>query len=471
MTDTLVRYIPSYFTKKGISAFLVVIVITSALFLQRILSFQSVLFCVVEAALFFYFSSKLSLKWLNLSTELFSKKLFRTALFVRLIWVLFSYIFYIWMTGKPFEFDAADAPGYHDEAIWLVSLLRTNQFDVYLKYIGIHYDDMGYPFYLGILYYVIGDGILIPRIIKSLLGTFTCLLIYRIARNNFGETTGRIAGIMAMLLPNLIYYCGLHVKETEMIFLVVCFVYLADKLIRSHTLQVKNLVLLAFIGASLFFFRTVLASCLIGSVGVATFITSRRVSALSKRVGLIILLGAGTFFIYSTPLADRIDEYLKASDQNLTSQMDNFATRDGANKLARYGSRGIFLPLMIMAPFPTLINIPDQPNAMMLGGAYFTRNVYAFFVLIGIYALYKRKQLREHILLLSVIFSYIFVLASSGFALSERFHLPLVPFLLILAAYGISQMNAKNKKYYVPYLVLICVIVIGWNWFKVAGRS
>jgi hypothetical protein len=106
-------------------------------------------------------------------------------------------------------------------------------------------------------------------------------------------------------------------------------------------------------------------------------------------------------------LADRIDEYLKASDQNLTSQMDNFATRDGANKLARYGSRGIFLPLMIMAPFPTLINIPDQPNAMMLGGAYFTRNVYAFFVLIGIYALYKRKQLREHILLLSVIFSYI----------------------------------------------------------------
>jgi CHASE2 domain-containing sensor protein len=107
----------------------------------------------------------------------------------------------------------------------------------------------------------------------------------------------------------------------------------------------------------------------------------------------------------------------------------------------------------------------------MLGGAYFTRNVYAFFVLIGIYALYKRKQLREHILLLSVIFSYIFVLASSGFALSERFHLPLVPFLLILAAYGISQMNAKNKKYYVPYLVLICVIVIGWNWFKVAGRS
>ncbi|MGM9506799.1 hypothetical protein ACS5NO_03700 [Larkinella sp. GY13] len=471
MTDTLVRYIPSYFTKKGISAFSAVIVITSALFLHRILSFQSFLFCVVEAVLFFYFSSKLSLNWLNFSTKLFSKKLFRTAFFIRLVWVLFSYFFYIWMTGKPFEFDAADAPGYHNEAIWLVDLLKANQFDVYLKYIGVHFDDMGYPFYLGILYYAIGDGILIPRIIKSLLGAFTCLLVYKIARSSFGETTGRIAGIMAMLVPNLIYYCGLHVKETEMVFLVVCFVYLADKLMRSRTISVKNLILLAFMGASLFFFRTVLASCLIGSVAVATFITSRKISALSKRIGLIVLLISGAFFIYLTPLADRIDEYLKASDQNLTSQMDNFATREGANKLARYGSRGIFLPFMLMAPFPTLVNIPDQPNAMMLGGAYFTRNVYAFFVFVGLFTLYKRKQLREHILLLSVIFSYIFVLASSGFALSERFHLPLVPFLLILAAYGISQMNAKNKKYYVPYLVLICVMVIGWNWFKLAGRS
>ena len=145
--------------------------------------------------------------------------------------------------------------------------------------------------------------------------------------------------------------------------------------------------------------------------------------------------------------------------------------REGANKLAHYGSRGVFLPVMLIAPFPTLVYIYDQPNTMMLGGAYFTRNVYAFFVFIALWVLYRRKQLTQHVLLLSVIFSYVFVLASSGFALSERFHLPLVPFLLILAAHGISQMNRKNTRYYIPYLVLVGALIIGWNWFKLAGRA
>ncbi|WP_170061108.1 glycosyltransferase family 39 protein [Spirosoma aerolatum] len=376
------------------------------------------------------------------------------------------------MTGIPFEFQAADSRGYHGEAVWLVSLLNTGKFDQYLTYIGTNYSDMGYPFYLGLLYYILGENLFVPRLIKALISAYTCLLVYKIARNNFGEETGRMAGIMTMLLPNLIYYCGLHVKETEMLFLVVCFVFIADRLIRSRALGLRDIFLLGLAGASLFFFRTVLAGCMIGSVAMATALTSRRITNRSKRIVLLFFLVVGAFFIASTPISDNINEYLDASDQNLKSQMNNFATReDGKNKLARYGSRSIFLPFMVMAPFPTLINIPDQPNAMMLGGAYFTRNVYAFFVFIGLFALYKRKQLREHILILSVIFSYIFVLASSGFALSERFHLPLVPFLLILASYGISQMNQKNKKYYVPYLILISVIIISWNWFKIAGRS
>lgn len=185
----------------------------------------------------------------------------------------------------------------------------------------------------------------------------------------------------------------------------------------------------------------------------------------------MILLIASVLIIFSTPIGNNINEYLKASDQNQTSQMDSFATRDGANKLARYGSKGVFLPFMLIVPLPTLVYIADQPNAMMLAGAYFTRNVYAFFVFIALFALYRKKKLREHVLLLSVIFSYIFVLASSGFALSERFHLPLIPFLLILAAYGVSQMNRKNTKYFVPYLFFVSLLIIGWNLFKIVGRS
>jgi hypothetical protein len=62
-------------------------------------------------------------------------------------------------------------------------------------------------------------------------------------------------------------------------------------------------------------------------------------------------------------------------------------------------------------------------------------------------------------------------LAQSSFALSERFHLPALPFLIILAAYGITNINYKNHKYYIPYLLLIGIIIIAWNAFKLAGRG
>ncbi|GAB3279167.1 hypothetical protein GCM10027347_53750 [Larkinella harenae] len=451
--------------------FFFIVVFLSVLFIQQVLPLQWTLFGFVVTLLFFYYTSKISALWLNISNEKFSRKLLYTAFAIRLFWVVLSYFYFIWSTGKPFEFLTADALGYHNEAIWLVGLLRDGKFDLYLNYIGSNYADMGYPFYLGILYYLFGDGVIVPRILKAALSSYTCLLVYYIGRNNFNESVGRMAGVLTMLVPNLIYYCGIHVKETEMVFLTVCFIYLADRFIREPTVYFGTVAGLILAGGSLFFFRTVLAGCLIGSVAMATFLTSSRISTRNKRFLLIMLLVMVVFLIYSTSLGQRIDEYWTTGDQNLTSQMDNFATRQGANRLARYGSKSLFLPIMLIAPFPTLVNIPEQQNAMMLGGPIFTRNVYAFFVIIGLWALYKQKKIREHILLLAVLFSYIFVLASSGFALSERFHLPLIPFLLILAAYGVSQLNQRNKKYYVPYLFLVSVIIIGWNWFKLAGRS
>ncbi len=472
MTDPVVTFIPQYFTQKGIVVFFILTIFLLLLYIQRIVPVQWVLFNVVEVVAFFYLSSRLSVRWAKVSTALFTRRLFQTSFFIRTVWVVFSYFFYTWMTGKPFEFQAADSVGYHGEAVWLVGLFDAHRWDVYQAYIGKNYSDMGYPTYLAALYYLFGDGVLLPRLIKALMGSLTCLFVYKLARNNFDESTGRMAGIMAMLVPNLIYYTGLHVKETEMVFLVVTFIYVADQVIRTRGIQFVRLLLLGTLGLLLFYFRTVLAASLIGSVTVAAFLISGRISTGSKRMGLILLSVVGILFIASTPIGENINEYLKASDQNQTSQMGNFATRqDGANKLAIYGSRSIFLPFMLIVPLPTLVYIPDQPNAMMLAGAYFTRNIYAFFVFVALITLYKRKRLREHVLLLAVIFSYIFVLASSGFALSERFHLPLIPFLLILAAYGVSQMNRKNTKYYVPYLVFITLLVIGWNWFKVTGRS
>ncbi len=470
MIKFTLTYVPKYFTQKSIICFGFLLSLCFLFFAPNNLSIQWILFSLIEVFGFFYFANQLTRSWEKISIKQYQSRLFWTSFGVRVVWVFFSFLYYTLMTGVPFEFEAADATGYYFEAGWLASLIKGGRFDTYLNYIGTNYSDMGYPLYLGILWFIFGDSILIPRLIKAILSAATCVLIYKIARNNFGDPVGRIAGILSMLLPNLIYYCGLHVKETEMVLLVVLFAYYADKVINSKELHPIDVLLLFVSGASMFLFRTVLAISLIASLGLAIFLLSKRVSGRGRRIVLFIMILLVGIAIVSTPLGEIVYGYIEASDQNLTSQMDNFSQRESGNRLAKYGSRSIFLPFMLIAPFPTLVNTA-QYNSMMLGGAFFTRNVYAFFVFIAIIVMYKRRLLRRYSLLLGLVTTYLFVLASSGFALSERFHLPIVPFLLILASYGISQMNLKNKKYYIPYLMLVMLIVIGWNWFKLAGRS
>jgi hypothetical protein len=160
-------------------------------------------------------------------------------------------------------------------------------------------------------------------------------------------------------------------------------------------------------------------------------------------------------------------ENIDTQDQNMRYR----AEREGGNRLAEYGSVFVFVPFMFVAPFPTLVNISTQEQQMLLSGGYYVRNIYAFFVILALIILYKRKLLRKHVLLITFTFAYLAILARSSYALSERFHMPVVPFLIILSAYGITQINLKNKKYYVPYLIFIAIVIIGWNWFKLAGRG
>jgi len=99
------------------------------------------------------------------------------------------------------------------------------------------------------------------------------------------------------------------------------------------------------------------------------------------------------------------------------------------------------------------------------------KNIMAFFVIFAFYWILKNKKWRDYLLLEAFTLGYLLVIAMSTFAESERFHLPAVPFLMIFAAFGISKITNKEKKYFKWYLVFIFLAVVGWNWFKLAGRG
>ena len=207
----MLKYFPKYFTNSSIQIYFICVAFCFAIYMKYSMEWIFYFVGAISVFGFFYFSNQLTVLWKDISEKKFIRKVFFTALILRVIWVVFSYYFFIQQTGIPFDWGAADAVGYNQCGTEIAAELRAGNLGVFSSYqelFGI--SDLGYMSYLGILYTFTDDSIMVARLLKALYGALMCLLIYKLAARNFGDSVGRIAGILCMLMPNFIYYCGLH---------------------------------------------------------------------------------------------------------------------------------------------------------------------------------------------------------------------------------------------------------------------
>ena len=298
-----------------------------------------------------------------------------------------------------------------------------------------------------------------------------CVLIYKLASRNFGEAVGRMAAIFCMLMPNLIYYSGIHLKEAEMVFLTVLFIERADSLIRIHKYTFMTVLPTLIIGGSLFFFRTVLGVTAFFALFTALIFSSRRVMSMSKKVVITGWVIVALVYFVGSAIVNEVEELWDNRIENQETSLEFRTTRAGGNTLAKYASKSVFVPLIFVIPFPTMVDVVTQQNQQLLHGGYFVKNIMAFFVLFALFYIVKEKKWRDYLLIGTFTVGYLLVVALSAFAQSERFHLPALPFMLIIAAYGISNITNKEKKAFNIYLVLMLVIFIAWSWFKLDRKS
>ena len=464
----MLNYFPKFFSNRAIILYLSALVIVSVVFFAKMLPVIWWAFGLVEVIGFFYFSNKLTRKWGNITPESFTKKILTTSLILRISWVIFSYFFYIFMTGKPFEFSAADSLLYQRIATNLADTGFGNYENVFF---GMEVSDRGYGTYLGTLYMIFGNGVIIPRIIKAILGSLMCVLVYKLAKRNFGEEVGRMAAIFCMLMPNMIYYSAIHLKEAEMVFLAVWFVERADNLIRHHRYTLMSIVPTLLIAASLFFFRTILGVTALFALLTTLMFSSTRVMSWGKRVVTTIWVIVAITYFVGGRIAGEIEETWLARKGNQELSMQWRAEREGGNKLAKYASSAIFVPLIFVIPFPTIVNTPGQENQQLLHGGNYVKNILAFFVIFALVYVIRYKLWKDYLMVGSFTVGYLILIALSAFAQSERFHQPALPFLLILAAFGISKITNAEKKLFTWYMVFIFVAIVAWSWFKLAGRG
>ena len=439
------------------------------------------LVAAISVILFFYGSSTLSKSWSHTGEKRFVRNVFLAGFIIRLIWLLYVWFFFNFDHYGEAYGEQADVTWYmpfaHDFAQWLIGdsklslaqIIDDNQSAI---------DDVGYPMWLAVGYVFWGEwsDAFIPMLIKCILSAYCAVCIYHIAKRHFGEGVGRIAAIFVCVNPNMIYWCGNMFKEAEMVFLVCLAIDNFDRVLTSgKQFTFRNLLPGMLAATALMFFRSALGLVMFLAVFAHIVMASQRVMSVGKKViaGLLV----------STVLMVAMGDRIRTQSQRLfyTAQSDHQkvnmewrAERQGGNSFAKYAGAAVFAPLIFTIPFPTFNAALDtQYLQMQLAGGSFIKNILSFFVLLVMFMMLISGEWRRHVFIIAYTMGYLMVLVLSEFAHSGRFHMPVMPMLMLFAAYGIQigKSNARIRKWFPLVLLLEVVACLAWNWYKLKGRG
>jgi hypothetical protein len=465
----MIPFFPRQIATKAIYLYLGVLAVVSLFFIRHAMSIEYIIMGIVWVVGFFLLSNYCSQKWKDIPQKRLLTYLFLTALGLRVFWVFFAYIYYTIKTGIPFEFAAGDAIWYYEESI---GNINTKWKDIW-NYLFVNtstISDSGYVFYLTILAKIFGTNIIFPRLVNACFSAVTVLLIYFLSKRNIGEEGGRMAAIFACFMPNLIFYCGLHMKETMMIFLMVAYLERADYLLRSHKYNVFTIAIPVILAITLFTFRTVLGIAAVFSFISALVFTNTSVIGKKKRFMLIGwgILAATT--LTGGIIMNEVESLVEQKDINQSNK--RLMQSNKGIQWAKYATGTVMAPMMFVLPFPTMVDVDQQYTQQMLSGGNYVRNFLGGFVLIAVFsAIFITKNWRNLSLIGSFVIAYLGIVSTSGFANSERFLLPGLPCLLIMAAYGVTLLNAKNYKFIKIWYWVVPVMVFAWAFFKLGSRG
>ena len=464
----MLTYFPRFFSTRAIICYVVTLVLVSIFYMSFAMPFQFMLFGLGAVLIFFLYSTQLTQQWQRFSPQQFVKKVFVAALIIRVVYAVLIYFYYIAMTGRPHMYHPADELYYHDQAsVWhdygIETFLYENS--------GTDYSDMGYLWLLAFEYLLFGTHVLPARLIKCVISALSCVLMYHLAKRNFGESVGRMTAVFCMLMPNMWYYCGLTLKETEMAFLTILFVERADAAFKANKITFKELVFPLLIMIFMFMFRTALAAVLVAAFVAALIFSSKKQLKLGAKIVYTTLFVVWMFLTVGAQMIQESQQMWSSQQELQEAGYQSRAEQVGGNTFAKYASASVFAPLIFTIPLSSMVNIPDQENQMMMNGANFIKNIMSGLTIFALFTLLFNKEWRKHVLPIAVMCGYLVVLVFSNFAHSERFHFPIIAFEYMFAAYGITQLTNRHKRWYTFWLIGVCLANIAWAWIKLKGRG
>lgn len=231
----------------------------------------------------------------------------------------------------------------------------------YMKsYIGLSRSGWGMFYYVGAVYYAIGQNQLAVQLINCALGAAACIAVYRIALMIYPEQRpARVAAVLTAFAPSMILWSSQMLKDAPIV-LSLCLCALYTLKLRNR-FQTKNLILLIASLFCLFSLRHYAFYIMFVAVASALLLTPKRLSPLRIAQGGILVIVLGITLAYFG--AGRVSQE--------TFDLKHIqASREWSAKVANSGFGGdvditdpkaaiSYLPLgllyVLFAPFPWMI--------------------------------------------------------------------------------------------------------------------
>lgn len=423
--------------------------------------------------LFFAFLNYFSVYWLKYQPRLLFQRLFLFSFLSRLIFVGYQYLLtYTFQPDSyPFEINAADAWTYHLTALQIRDHLWDNQLSSFLDNLLRDRSDWGYTIYTALIYNIFGPYTLPVRLLNCLWGSLTVVFLAKTAGLLGDLRHARITGILAMLMPSLLWFGGMSLKETLMIFFIVTILYLSTKAVIRKKFNYFDITLIILFTFSLLFFRTVLTILIFISLGFYFFINSARRNSF-RTISLLLI------FVLITGML--INKYgFTSSIEGTYEQSENYFVTKMETKTKMVGNLNYKLTIVspfiiagsIITPFPSFLYLEDRQLAIVIHYQNeIIRNFLYYFAFLGIFYLF-RHAFKRNALLLVFALGYMFVLTLTGYSFEDRFQLLSLPPLIVFMSFGIIESKAIWLKRWDYYLVLVIIGIIAWNVFKIAIRQ
>lgn len=320
-----------------------------------------------------------------------------------------------------------------------------------------------YPFLLSIIYRFFGHDYAAVRIVQSIVGAFSCALIYFIGKRAIGAAVGGIAAFISVFYPPFIKSAGRLLTELLFTFILCLIVFYLLKI--QEKMKFKNCIILGLLLGIATLTRSIMLFFPIFIIPVFIYLKDKyRISEILKRYVLVLLAVVFSLMPWVIRNYNVYHKFVPASAEGGQGFYLSYCPKDGifgfnaapddpvvieGNRISSAVLRSQFFikkTVDFIAANPKKVLVLEVKKLLyfwapfdweIVGGRWFNFAYVAILPFFTLGFIMAFKQFRKsYPILLPIIYFQIMTLVFYG---SPRFRLPIEPYIFILGAVGILQ--------------------------------